>query len=337
MKKALGWKRFVSLLAALMLALAQPVHVQAHDGIPHSPQEVWQYWNLDPFLLIVLLLTAYLYFSGVLRLWQRAGRGKGIAIWQPLAYGAGLLLLFTALISPLDALAHALFSAHMIQHVILMMFAALLIAFSNPGLAIAWAMPKRVSQAFMNGWRKVPGVSWSWKIITQPLVVWFIYAIVSTAWHHPLLYKAALDRAWIHQLEHSMFFGAALLFWWKIAHSGRPGEMSYGQAVFFVFTAAMFGGAFAAIMTFSSVIWYSFYPDPSVFWGLTRLEDQQMAGMIMWVPGKIVHLLVIVGLAVRWFRSMDRGRATKATSVPASEQSKDYLPIEEVSGWRQAG
>jgi putative membrane protein len=323
-------RRCIIAAAAVLAALAvRTGTVLAHDGEPHSPGEIWLYWNLDLFLLVTLLAAGYLYLRGVRRLWKRAGRGRGVARWQPVAFIAGLLLLAAALMSPIDALAAVLFSAHMVQHVLLMMLAAPLIAFSSPLTVWAWSLPVSITRRFHRAWQKASPARRAWRVLTSPLSAWSIYAVVSVGWHHPVLYEAALRYEWVHYLEHAMFFGAALLFWWKAALSGQPGEMSNAQGALYVFTAALFGGGFAAVMSFSTVAWYPFYPDPSAFWGLSRVEDQQVAGMVMWVPGKIMHLLVIITLLSRELQS-------RGSKQPGKEKNKrEYLPLEDISGCRR--
>jgi putative membrane protein len=124
-------------------------------------------------------------------------------------------------------------------------------------------------------------------------------------WHIPALYDATLNSDWIHAAQHLSFFLTAVLFWSALYGVGRS-VMSYGAATFYVFGAAAQCSALGALLTFSSVLWYPAYATTTTRWGLTALQDQQLGGVIMWVPSSIVFIIIGLALFARWLSESDR-------------------------------
>jgi putative membrane protein len=261
-------------------------------------------WNWDPLVLVSLALMALIYGRGLRSLWRSAGRGRGTPTWRAVAFFGGWLALIVALVSPLESWSQRLFSMHMVQHVILTMVAAPLIAWSEPTVTGLWALPTEWRRGISQWWRS----PWEgiWQRLTHPAVVWLLYAGVITLWHLPILYQAAAQNALIHNLEHISFFAIAFLFWRTVVRCGRPGEMGHGLGILFIFTAMLYSAVFAAAITFSRSPWYPYYAFQALQWGMSPLEDQQLAGSIMWIPGKLVHLVGVMALMLDWFKQMDR-------------------------------
>jgi len=118
-------------------------------------------------------------------------------------------------------------------------------------------------------------------------------------WHAPALYQATLTSGAVHTLQHVSFLGAALLFWWALLH-GREGRIGRPAAVIYLFTTAVHTSLLGALLTFSSRLWYPIYQATTGPWGLTPLEDQQLAGLIMWVPAGMAYLGAALALAATW-------------------------------------
>jgi len=167
------------------------------------------------------------------------------------------------------------------------------VAFSSPALAIVWAFP-RIG-------RTLRGT----QFLTAPATVWLLHALALWIWHLPSLYQAAVTNEALHALQHSCFFGSACLFWWGIGH-GRYGRLGSGAAVIYVFATALHSGALGALLTFSSALWYPVYASTTSAWGLTPLEDQQLAGLVMWIPPSVVFLVVGLGFLASWIRESER-------------------------------
>lgn len=274
--------------------------------VPPVPETLWQSWSLSPTILGGLLLVALLYAQGVATVWRQAGPGRGISYGRVVAFALGLLTLFIALISPLDALSEALLAAHMVQHLLLMLLAAPLLVYGLPPAALAWATPRPLRLRLARWWHRHPGPARVWAFFSRPGVVWVLHAAALWLWHLPAFYQAALLDERIHVLEHASFLAAALLFWWTLAHHGQAEPVTM---VLFAFTTALYSGLLGALLTFASQPWYPAYSILAYAWGLTPMEDQQLAGVIMWVPAGLVYLGAALLLLGRWLSREEGGKA----------------------------
>jgi putative membrane protein len=270
--------------------------------------QIWAAWKFDPFLITLLGTLSWLYLRGVYRLWQRAGVGRGIRTVQAACFGAGVFTLVIALLSPLDFSAHLLFSAHMAQHMLLIFVAAPLLVIASPHLAVLWALPP--------AWRRRVGAWWNGASLlrqgahglTHPAVVWGLHVGAIWLWHVPLFYEAALSNEFLHAVEHATFFGTAVLFWWVLKHCGVRRRLGYGAAMLFVFAGMIQCTMLGALITFASAPWYAMpLASPAALWlPLTPLADQQLAGLIMWIPGGPVYLWVFLRLMAGWLRASEQ-------------------------------
>jgi cytochrome c oxidase assembly factor CtaG len=254
-------------------------------------------------LVSSLVIALGLYGLGVVRVWRRAGYGRGVLASQTLAFGAGWLTLVIALSPPLDEWSEAWLVAHMVQHELLMVVAAPLIAFAAPVVALLWAMPVRVRRPLVDTLHR-PRLTHTWSVLTAPPVVFLIYALALWVWHLPRLYDYALEHEAMHVVQHLCFFGTATLFWWGITH-GPHGRSGYGAAIMYIFATALHGGVLGALMTFAPRVWYAPYL-VSRAGGLTPLEDQQLAGLLMWVPASLTFVAGALVLFAAWLRQSDR-------------------------------
>jgi putative membrane protein len=251
-----------------------------------------------------LMAWAVMFACGVAALWRSAGIARGIQWWQPIAFAAGWLALVAALVSPLDEWSETLFAAHMAQHELLMIVAAPLIAISSPLVALLWAMPRQARAPAIAAVRRQP-IQALWAGVTAAPIVWLLHAVALWVWHLPSLYEAALQHEAIHAVQHLCFFLTAALFWWTLVQ-GRYGRAGYGAAVLYVFATGLQGGVLGALMTFSNRLWYPSYASTSAYWGLTPLEDQQLAGLLMWVPAGLVFAGGGLAFFAAWLRESDR-------------------------------
>jgi putative membrane protein len=196
----------------------------------------------------------------------------------------------------------------MSQHEILMLVAAPLLVLGRPLIAFLWALPLSWSRSLGN-LRKITWINRLWRALTIPLVAWLIHAIALWVWHIPALFDATLHSEAIHTLQHLSFLLSALLFWWALIH-GRHGAMGYGAAVLYVFTTSVHSGALGALITIAGSVWYPSYAPLTASWGLTPLEDQQLGGLIMWIPAGLVYVIAGLALFAGWLREADL-RATR--------------------------
>jgi putative membrane protein len=282
--------------------------ILAHDALHASVA----HWSFEPITILLLAVTTILYATGVRALWARAGTGQGISRWQATAYGAATVSIAIALISPLAALSEVLFSAHMTQHEILMLVSAPLLVIAQPGLAYLWAFaPDRRNRIATS--LRVPVARSAWHALTAPLAVFLLHALALWTWHLPALYEAALDNEAIHALEHSSFLLTAALFWWGMLH-GRYGRSGYGVAVFYVFLTGMHSTLLGALMTLSARVWYPRYAAIAQNWHTDAFADQQLAGVIMWVPSGVVFIVFGLALLSAWLGESER-RALAASRM----------------------
>ena len=284
-----------------VVAAVQPVF--AHGGRPHTWHDLWHSWTFEPLVVIALLITALLFIRGTIRVWKRSGRGHGIRHWEAAVFLFGWLSLLIALVSPLHAWGRVLFSAHMTQHEVLMLVAAPLLVLSRPLIAFTWAVPADWSQSI----KRIGKTRWLnslWHFFTLPFVAWLIHAIALWTWHVPRLFDAVLKYESVHTLQHLSFFLSALLFWWALIH-GRQGLMGYGAAVLYVFTTSLHSGLLGAFITFSHTLWYTGYSGLTQSWGLTPIEDQQLGGLIMWIPAGLVYIISGLALFAGWLRESE--------------------------------
>lgn len=259
-----------------------------------------------------LVVTLGLYVVGLARIWRAAGYGRGVRVRQAVAFAGAWLAIVLALSPWMDALSDTWLVAHMVQHELLMVVAAPLMVVSAPLAAMIRALPPgmrvRVSKVVLQS-----GVIAAWGAIVAPATVFLLHATALWIWHLPALYDYALEHESAHVIEHVCFFSTAALFWWGIAH-GRYGRLGYGAAVIYVFATAIHSGVLGALLTFSPRVWYAHYIQPHST-VLTPLEDQQLAGLLMWVPGGLIVAAGGLVLFAAWLRESDRRtRFTSAAS-----------------------
>ncbi|MFN2490186.1 MAG: cytochrome c oxidase assembly protein [Actinomycetota bacterium] len=279
-----------------------------------APQELWGAWTMEPGVLVAIALVAATYGAGLARLW-RAGRGRGVAVRRAMSFYGGIAVLGIALVSPLHALGETLFSAHMVQHLILMIVAAPLLVYGAPLVALVMALPSRVRRR-VNGLRRVVAVEWARRVLTGAIVVWTLHAAALWAWHLPLLYERALGNDIVHAAEHASFLGTALLFWTLVLAPTCGRRPTYPAALAIVFTTALQSSALGAILTFAADPLYPGHATGAAAWSITLLADQQLAGVIMWVPAGFVYLTTMAWLFLRWMNGMNEGREGHEGALP---------------------
>jgi len=224
---------------------------------------------------------------------------------RPWGFALGLLALGVALLSPLDPLSSALASAHMTQHMLLMVVAAPLIAASRPLNAILRGLPNLDALKRL-GWPRTGRQASAIRVFRLPLVAWILHASTLWIWHASVPYEAALRIETVHILEHITFFLTALLFWSALTRARRSQEMGWGLGVLLVFAMTTQSTILAALMTFARTPWYQAYAETTEVWGLEHLADQQLAAVIMWIPSGMIYLAAALALMSPWIRDTAR-------------------------------
>ena len=285
-------------------AILPTLRLLAHGGEPHDFPDLWRSWAVDePFVIAGLLLTAGLYAVGQWRMWRASRVGGGIRRWEAGCFWGGWVALVVALVSPLHPWGRVLFSAHMTQHEVLMLAAAPLLVLGKPLVATLKALPPRWSRRLAAAGNN-PAWLRFWSVLTNSFVAWLVHAAVLWVWHLPSLFQATIDNEFVHAVQHMSFLGSALLFWWAVLQ-GRQHALNYGLAVLYMFTTAIHSGLLGALLTFSRTIWYPAYAGSTKSWGLTALEDQQLGGLIMWVPACVVYIVAGLALFAAWLRESE--------------------------------
>jgi putative membrane protein len=277
----------------------------AHGGGPaaaHSSSAwntVLATWTWDPLVLGSVALSAVFYVLGL-----RSLRGAGFRWWEIAAFILGLTSVLIALVSPLDALSDALFSAHMSQHEILMLVSAPLLVVGRPLIAFLWAFGPKQRERIAR-WTQRATVRRVWRTATMPVLVLLVHGIAVWIWHLPGLFEAALASEAVHAVQHACFFVTAALFWWTLLH-GRYGRSGYVVAVAYVFATATHTGLLGALVTFARRAWYPTYERTTVELGVSAVEDQQLAGLIMWIPAGVLLLIFALAFLAAWLGEAER-------------------------------
>jgi putative membrane protein len=255
-------------------------------------------WKPDVLAASTLLIALTLYVVGLWRL-HRRGALAHVPKREITCVLAGWLVLAFALLSPIATMSEWLFSVHMTQHELLMLVAAPLLAIGRPLVPMLWALPEQ--------WRRGSTKSAAFAaFLTAPPVVFALHAIALWLWHLPSLYEAAVLDDGIHVIQHLCFTGTAALFWWSLIR-GRYGRLGYGAALIYIFATALHSGGLGALLTLSNVPWYSLYVERAA--GIADpLQDQQLGGVLMWVPSGIVMMMFALALFAAWLGEAERRR-----------------------------
>lgn len=292
----------LSLLAALFGLLARP-------ALGHGISEVdtGSLWSYDPWLLTPLYAVGIGFYIGTQRLWKNAGGGRGVSYRQVAAFWTGWLVTALAVTSPLHWLGEQLFTAHMIEHELLMVVAAPLMAYARINGPLLWSLPSSLRSGagrFLNS----PLVEWPWAWISHPVSATTLNGLALWVWHAPPLYALALQNAGVHRLQHVSFFTTSLLFWWVLLHGrgqGRSVRLRDGIAIVCLFVTVLHSGVLGALLTLSTRIWFPGQGALAGEFGLSPLEDQQLAGILMWVPMGLLYTGEALFFAYRWLTAME--------------------------------
>lgn len=276
------------------------ISVLAHPDQPPAPHDLWGAWNLDPTLLLGFFLAVWAYRRG-----QTGGPRRNADIWRARCFAGALVAVGVALVSPLDALSSALASAHMVQHVLLLLVAAPLLALSAPSSTLLRGSPLAVRRASGRWRRRLRLTRANLRALRHPIALWLLHVGTLWFWHAAVPYGAALENELLHVLEHASFLVTALLFWRVVIGARGAGRVSHGFGVLLVFAMAMQSVFLSALLTFARTPWYSSYAATTAPWWLEPLADQQLAGVIMWIPAGLIYLTAALTLMITWVQATE--------------------------------
>ena len=305
-------------LLVLLAHGSKPHHAEPEPVAagPRNWNELWRAWELEPVVVVSLVLTAWLYLRGVRRVWRQAGIGHGVRRWEAASFAGGWLALVVALVSPLHPWGNVLFSAHMMQHEVLMLVAAPLLVLGKPVVAFLKALPMGWVRLLLDSMRPV-WVQSVWRMLTNPFVAWLVHARRVVGLAHPgAVHRGARKR--VRPCPPAPQFlanGAAVLVggdpWPRAGDGLRCGgalHVHHGN------TQWPSRGAHHARR-------------PRLVPGLPRanrsvgpnpLEDQQLGGLIMWVPACSLYIVAGLAFFAGWLRSSEeRVRQWEPATLPA--------------------
>ncbi len=259
-------------------------------------------WAFEPWLIVSLLVTAGVYLRGW---WQvHCQTPSRFNVWQLGAFQGGLITIFLALASPLDAFASLLLFVHMVQHILLMIVVPPLLLFGVPTVPLLRGLPSWALKSWLG-----PFLTWSvvqrlGRFLSEPTVGLVSFLVATLAWHVPALYELALRSDFWHHVEHLSFLGTGLLFWWPVIQPwpSRPRWPRWAM-IPYLLLADIQMTALSAFLCFADRVIYPTYVTVPRLWGISALNDQVAAGAIMWVPGSVVLLIAVCWLIIQLLES----------------------------------
>ncbi|HEX6833888.1 MAG TPA: cytochrome c oxidase assembly protein [Rudaea sp.] len=287
-----------------LLAMGSAIEAHAHTG-----EGSHLAWTFDAGVVLPLAIALLLFVIGLARLRRPATRTS-------LFFFSGWLVLACALVSPLHAAGEHSFAAHMFEHELLMLIAAPLLVAAHANGVLLWALPHRVRRPVSRFFLSQP-VSGAWRALTSPALATLLQAIALWAWHAPVLFDRALSSPGWHIAQHLSFLVTALLFWSAMFDPHRR-RREPALVIGCLFATAVVSGALGALMAFSTSPWYAAYRSMQLdAFGLTPAQDQQIAGLLMWIPGGLIHMAIALALLAKLLQS---ARPPGQTALPDRER-----------------
>jgi putative membrane protein len=308
--------RGLTILLSAFSLFGWPTIVFSHVGGAPTEAALSPGWTVSPLLGTLLISSLVLYAVGLRRLLARTKRARRLHRRRATFFFLGWTALVVALCSPLDGLGATLFSAHMLQHEVLMLVAAPLLVLGRPLPIWSWALPERWRHRVSAGVRQ-PSVRLPWRTISSALGGWLAHALTLWLWHVPFFFDAALMHPALHEIQHASFLAGALLFWWCVI--GHMTPKNRGYALLSLFTTMVHTSLLGALLTLSPSLWYVFYAETAPLVGADPVQDQQLGGLIMWIPGAIAYVIGALISAAQLVFSED-SPAHHALRSPAMER-----------------
>jgi len=289
----------------LSSVISVPLHISASLLLLHPfSQFSWLKWSIHPSTVIGLAALGALY------LWRAraASDTQPLSGARKLSFFAGLFVIFAALNGPIHDLSdNYLFSGHMVQHLMLTMAMPPLLFTGVPG----WMLRPLLSN------RMIGGIA---RKVTRPVTCFAIFNLVIALWHLPVFYNAAMDNHSIHIAEHLMFMAAAVLMWWpllsqlpELPRLAYPGQMLYS----FLMTIPM--TVIAVYITMADSVLYPHYSSAPRIMPLSPMEDQLLGGLIMWIPGGMIFMIIMSVVFFKWStRGEDNAAAAQVDWKPTA-------------------
>ena len=293
------WLLLAAPLAAVVYLLVTVPGVWAHGGID-SGEPIWKAWNTNPAPTIILLMLAYLYANGLAN-WDRPSHP--VNNWQKASFYTGLLLMFLGLQSPLDPLSDHLLSFHQVQHFVLRMMAPLLVLLGAPLTPMLRGLPPWALQGIVRPIVRHPRARRAYGVATNPIFTIGLFMGSLYLWQFPGAFNLALRNDAVHALMHVTMSGAGFLFWWIIIDpKPHRSRLHYGLRVLYVGLIVLPNTILGAAITFSGSLIYTAYAEVRQPFGLDLMTDQQLGGLMLWVPGDMMSIVAAGVVMVMWYQ-----------------------------------
>src|SRR5215472_14349468 len=255
-------------------------------------------WSVPPAVTFAIVLSVIVYMRG----WWLLGRARLAFLprWRAAAFLLGLGSFWIALASPLDVFSGFLLTAHMLQHMVLMMAAPPLILLGAPVIPLVRGLPRFAAREFAGPFLNWPLANRVGNRLAHPVFALILMGMVSFGWHTPKLYELALGSNFWHEVEHACFFFSAIVFWWPVALPW-PSRARWPRwaTVPYLFIGDLQNTILSAILVFSDQVIYPSYVRMPRLLGLSAQADQAAAGAVMWVLGGVAYLLPAAVIAIR--------------------------------------
>jgi putative membrane protein len=236
-----------------------------------------------------LILAALVYLRGWLRL--RRLNLDSVRSWRAGGFMLGLFLIWLAIASPLSALDHEMLTVHMVQHLLLMTFAAPLILLGAALKTLLYGLPYRLVKIMGRSFQST-GLHQVWSALTHPVICWLGAASTLVAWHIPAVFVLGLRSQMWHGIEQASFLATGLLFWWPVVQSRRSAsKWPEPSLLVYLFLATLPCDLLSGFLVFCDRVVYPVYFSSSQPFGLSALEDQQCAGALMWTCVTLIYLI----------------------------------------------
>jgi cytochrome c oxidase assembly factor CtaG len=296
-------------------ALAVPATVAAHGAVPAEPPSFAALvlgWSFDLTVVLPLGLAALGWLVLVRRV-DRLHPGHPIPGRRTAAFLCGLAAIAVALLSGIERYDTTLFSVHMVQHLLLVLVAAPLIALAAPITQLLRAASPRVRNRFLLPILRSTAVG----VLAHPIVAWVAFAVIMWGSHFSPLFDAALEDRGVHDLEHAAYLVSALLFWWPVVGlDPAPRRMGYPARVLYLLLQLPLNSFLGVAILFAQTPLYHHYATLGSPYGITPLADQQLAGGIMWLAGDIAFIGAVFAVISAWMRREQR-------EAPAADRRAD--------------
>jgi putative membrane protein len=268
-------------------------------------------WKIS--LILALLFTEFLYLRGWLRL--RSSSLRFIPAWRVASFSLGVFLIWAAVGSNIAVLDEQLLTAHMIQHLLLMTFAAPLILLGSPVIPLSRGLPQQFAQRVVVPLFRWPPIQSLGRLLGRSVFTWLAATAVLVGWHVPAVYSLALRSNALHGFEQATFLAAGLLFWWPVVQPWPNAQTEPRWSVLlYLFLATLPCDVLSGFLVFSERVAYPIYLSTSRKFDLSVLADQQCAGALMWTCVTVVYLVPAAILTV----GLLAPRTSRGSAAPSS-------------------